>query len=181
MPLTPRNSVIRASFLLLASLFLCSCEYDAESYAAPPQRPALEDPERWERIVHMTDVDAPEHFVADVFEPLAANWRWTGKRPVLRLRAPEHAHLQFHMDFAIPEQVVKATGPLTLTYLVNEHVLDRRQYTAPGEYTFERDVPAEWISGDGTTLGAEIDKTYSEKNSARAYGVLLIALGLKRN
>ncbi len=181
MPLTTPESAIRAGFLLLAILPLCACEHWPESYAAPMQRPVFDDPDRWERIVRMTDVDAQEHFVADVFDPLSGTWCWTGKRPLLRLQVPEHTRRTYFMDFAIPQQTLKSIGPVTLTFLVNGHALDSRPYTAAGEYTFEKDVPPEWITGGDTTLGAEIDKTYVEQQSGRAYGFLLVSLGLTRN
>ena len=181
MPFTTRDSAIRAGYLLLAILTLSSCDRNPDFYPLPTQRPAFDDPARWERIVHMTDADAQEHFVTDVFDPLAANWRWTGKRPLIRLTAPAHAALTYHIQFAITPETFQSTGPVTLTFLVNGHSLDHKQYTAAGEYTFEKTVPSDWIAGGDTTLGAEVDKGFVAKDNGRTYGVVLIALGLKRN
>ena len=180
-----RDSAFRAGCVLLAMLTLCSCERAAEFYPLPAQRPAFPDPDLWERIVQMTDADAQEHFVADVFDPLAANWRWTGKRPLLRLdvpqlTAPAHASLRYHIQFAVPELTLQANGPVTLTFLVNGHSLDRKQYVAAGEYTFEKNIPAAWITGGDTRLGAEIDRTFQPKNTGPKFGFILVALGLKR-
>src|SRR5208283_3852059 len=130
--------------------------------------PNFEDPDRRERGIHMTDIEAPEHVVADISDLLAANWRWTGRRPMVRLDVPARqelgpAPLKYHIEFAIPEVSFRVTGPVTLTFLVNEHVLDRKQYAAVGLYEFEKDIPAEWISRGDATLGAEIDKTFVAK------------------
>jgi hypothetical protein len=181
MPFATPDSVIRAGFLLLVLLPLSSCEHGPDYYSVPAQRTSSDDPNHWERIVRMTDADAPEHFLGDILEPLSGTWRWTGKRPSIRLRAPAHAQRAYFIDFAIPENTLKSTGPVTLTYLVNGRVLEQRQYSTPGEYTFEKDVPPEWIATTVTTLGAEINKTYSEPGTGKAYGFLLVSLGLKRN
>jgi len=175
------DSAIRTGFLLLAILPVCACEHWPESYAVPVQRPAFDDPDRWERVVRMTDVDAQEHFMSDIFDPLAGTWRWTGRRPMLRLHAPEQTRRSYFIDFAIPQQTLKSTGPVTLTFLVNGHILDRRTYKTAGENTFEKVVPSEWLTGGDTTLGAEIDKTYTQKSGGRSYGFLLISLGFRRN
>ena len=175
-----RDFGMRAGCSLLAMLTLCACERFPESYPAPKQAPAFDDPAGWERIVHMTDVDARDHFVGDIIEPLAANWRWTGKRPTIRLNAPEHAQRKYRIEFVIPQQSFDVTGPVTLTFLVDGHTLDRKRYAAAGSYVFEKNVPPEWISGGEVTLGAEIDKVNAVKNGP-TYGFLLIAIGLKRN
>jgi hypothetical protein len=180
MPFTMGDSAIRWRCLLTTALLLCSCDRVPDFYPTPAQRPAFDDPHRWERIVHMTDADAQEHFVADVFDPLAANWRWTGRRPLIRLKAPAQASLRYHIQFAITPQTFQTTGPVVLTFLVNGRSLDRAPYAAAGEYIFEKDIPADWITGGETILGAEIDKLFLEKDSGKTYGFLLISLGLKR-
>jgi hypothetical protein len=175
----------RAGCMLAVIVGTCACDRYPESYAPPAQIPPFEDAERWERVVHMTDVDAPERFVADIFDPLAANWRWSGKRPMLRLDVPAQegfgaAALKYHIEFVIPQETLRASGPVTLAFLVNGHVLERRRYDAAGSYEFEKAVPPDWISGSrDVRVGAEIDKVYS--SNGRTYGFLLIAMGFKRN
>ncbi len=158
----------------------CSCDRYPESYAPPAQRPDFQDPERWERVIYMTDVDAPDHFASDIFEPLAGNWRWAGQRPMIHLQVPAQGRFRYHVEFAIPQETFRSTGPVTLTFLVDRHALDAKRYAATGVYEFEKDVPPEWISQGGEIrLGAEIDKVFVP--AGRTYGFLLIAIGLKRN
>ena len=169
-----------------AMLALCACERYPESYAPPPQRPSFEDPERWERVIRMTDVDAPDHFLAGINNFLAINWRLTGKRPLVRLDVPTQlgfvkTRFKYHLEFGIPQASFGVNGPETLSFLVNGNVLDRMRYAAAGLYTFEKDVPQEWISGGYTTVGAEIDKTFVSREDGRTYGFILVAIGLKRN
>ena len=161
------------------ALLTCACERYPDAYALPAQRPNFDDPQRWQRVVHMTDVDAPDHFVTDIFDPLSANWRWAGKRPTIHLNAPAYAPLRFHVEFAIPPETFRSTGPVMLTFFVNERALGTMRYTGTGSYEFEKDVPPDWIAGSDIRLGAEIDKVLLLKG--RTYGFLLIALGLARS
>ena len=73
------NIAVRAICFVLAAVAFGSCNRVPDSFPVPEQQPRIDDPHTWERIVRMTDVDARDTFVADIFEPLAANWRWTGK------------------------------------------------------------------------------------------------------
>ena len=174
-----------ARWSLPVMLALSACARYPESYAPPDQRPNFEDPERWERVIHMIDVDAPDHFVADITDPLATNWRWTGKRPMVHLNIPAQTYptqsrLRYNIEFAIPQETFRWTGPVTLTFLVNGHALDMQRYDAVGSYQLEKDVPPNWIArGGDVRLGAEIDKVFS--STGRTYGFLLIAIGLRRN
>jgi hypothetical protein len=181
MYLTRRGRVLTIAALpaILPALITCACERYPDAFAPPAQRPSFEDPQRWQRVVHMTDVDAPDHFVTDIFDPLAANWRWAGKRPAIQLRVPAHALLKFHIEFAIPAETFASTGPVMLTFFVNERALGTMRYTAAGSYQFEKDIPAEWIAAGDIRLGAEIDKVVSL--NGKTYGFLLIALGLARS
>ena len=158
---------------------MCSCGRVPDSYVLPVQRPRFDDPQTWERMVRMTDVDARDHFVGEIFEPLAANWRWTGKNPTIRLEAPPNLQRAYRIEFAIPEQDLRVTGPVTLTFVVNGHVLDRKQYTAAGAYVFEEQVPPEWIATGEATLGAEIDKVMPAP-SGPPLGFLIVSIGLKK-
>lgn len=166
-----------AAVIVLAA---CSCDRYPDSYAPPEQRPNFEDAARWQRIVHMTDVDATDHFVADIMDPLAANWRWTGRRPTVHLTVPAGARLKYHVEFVIPPETFQSTGPVNVTFLIEGRALDVKHYSATGSYQFEKDVPPEWISrGGDIRVGADIDKVLT--TNGRTYGFLLIAMGLKRN
>ncbi len=166
-----------AGVLLLAS---CSGYGDPDFYSPPEQRPQFEDPARWERIVHMTDVDAPDHFVSDIVDPLAANWRWTSREPTIHLGVPPRARLKYHIEFVIPQQTISSTGPVTLTFLVDGRALYVKRYEAAGAYRFEQNIPPDWIvKGGETRIGAKIDKLFNA--NGRSYGFLLISIGLTRS
>ena len=85
------------------------------------------------RILNMADADAESHFVQDISATLEANtWRWTGKRPTIRLHPRYEAEAGVLIDFAIAGATFQQTGPVTLSFFVNEHLLDRVRYPRSG-------------------------------------------------
>ena len=163
--------------------FLCGCGGLPESYAPPPQRPVFEAPAGSVRVLDMADSDAETHFVEDISPGLeASTWRWTGKRPTIRMFPGTTQRLSYYIDFAIAGNTFTQTGPVTLSYFVNDHLLDRVRYAAPGRLRFEKPVPADWIhANEYTILAAEIDKPWMPaKRDAKPLGFILVSLGLKQ-
>ena len=131
----------------------------------------------------MADADAERHFVQDIDPALQGNtWRWTGKRPTIRLHPNSNQKLVYSMDFAIAESTFQKTGPVTLSLFVNDHVLDRVRYTSPGRRRIEKPVPAEWLrANEDTTLAVEIDKVWTPAQTGGApLGFILVALGFEQ-
>ena len=160
---------------------LCGCGNLPEPYAPPAQRPFFEAPPEAARILNMADADAESHFVQDISAELAGNtWRWTGKRPTIRLHLNSNRKLVYSIDFAIAESTFRRTGPVTLSLFLNDHLLDRVRYTSPGRRRVEKPVPAEWlVPGEDVMLAAEIDKVWTPPRPGGApLGFILIALGL---
>jgi len=152
-----------------------------EPYPSPVQRQPFQNyrPYRPSRIVEMADGDANTRFVQDIFDNLQENWRWTGQRPTVRIVPRAKDNLKYVIDFALPEATFKDTGPVTLSFYVNDRLLDRVRYTAAGQFHFEKAVPSEWITpGNDTTLAAEIDKMWISKEDGARLGFILTRIGL---
>jgi hypothetical protein len=131
----------------------------------------------------MADPDADTHFVQDISPSLEAKtWRWTGKRPAIRMFPGTTQKLSYFMDFAIAPGTLAQTGPVTLSFFVNDHVLDQVRYAAPGRLRFEKPVPADWMdANEYTILTAEIDKLWiPAKRDAKPLGFILVSLGLEQ-
>ncbi len=134
-------------------------------------------------MLNMADADAETHFVRDIAPSLEANtWRWTGKRPAIRLFPGTTQKLNYAIDFAIPGGTFSQTGPVTISFFVNEHLLDQVHYAAAGRQRFEKAVPAEWMdANEYAVLAAEIDKVWiPEKRGAKPLGFILVSLGLEQ-
>lgn len=163
--------------------FLCACGSLPEPYAPPPQLPAFKAPAGAVRVLNMADADAETLFVRDISPSLQANtWRWTGKRPAIRMFPGTTQKLNYAIDFAIPGATFAQTGPVTVAFFVNDRLLDQVHYTAPGRQRFEKPVPAGWLdANDYATLAAEIDKVWvPAQRGADPLGLILVSLGLKQ-
>ena len=165
-------------FAVLLLVILSGCESVPE-YAPPAQRPLFEGYKpRAARVVNMEDVDAALHFVRD-FSYGTPAWRWTLQRPAVKIKVRTDDPLKYTIDFTLPEVTFKDTGPVTIAFTVNDRVLDRVRYTAPGYQHFEKAVPRDWIpNGQDATIGAEIDKMWTSKEDGSRLGFIITRIGL---
>jgi hypothetical protein len=164
-----------------AALFLSACQNMPEPYAPPVQRQPLPDfrPYRISAIVNMSDEDAGGHFIRDISPLGTVSWRWTGKRPTVRVRIRTAERLRYTIDFALPETTLQATGPVTVSFFVNDRVLGRARYRRAGSQHFEKAVPAGWVVADqDVALGAEVDKVWVSPEDGTKLGLVLVRIGL---
>jgi len=177
-----RWTVLGACVVALAGMLTSSaCQNMPGPFAPPVQRQPLADfrPYRISGIVNMSDADAQTRFVQDITGLQAATWRWTGKRPTVRVMTRSTENLKYTIDFAIVEATLATTGPVTVTFLVNDRVLDRARYTHAGSQHFEKPIPAGWVTaGEDVTVGAEVDKLWVPADNSPKLGMILVRMGL---
>jgi hypothetical protein len=152
-----------------------------EPYAPPVQRQPFEDgrPHRMARIVSMSDQDWMAHAVQDIPPSEPSPWKWTGQKPTVKVTPRINQGLHYTIDFSIAEATLKDTGPVTLTFLVNDHALDSVRYATAGDYHFEKAVPAEWVEpGKETLLAVSIDKVWIAPADGAKLGFILTRIGL---
>lgn len=161
-------------------LILTSCQDIPQAYPLPDQRPLFEGFKiHSARVINMGDADAPQHFVRDISENLNGSWRWSLQRPAVTIRVRSDHNLMYKMDFTIPEITFKDTGPVTITFLVNDRALDRVRYVRFGEQHFEKLVPPEWVKvGQEAVVGAEIDKLWTSQLDGARFGFIITRIGL---
>jgi hypothetical protein len=170
----------RALIVCLTAL-LGACKNLPDAYAPPEQRQIIPEdrPFRLHRVIDMDNATARSRFVRDISKTLAANWRWTGQRPALDIFMRANDGVRFVIDFALPEVTFKTTGPVTLSFYVNDHLLDAVRYTQPGLQHFEKPVPPEWIPvGHESTVSAEIDKPSTDPADGSQLGFILVRMGM---
>jgi hypothetical protein len=169
--------------LAVALFYLSGCEKMPETYAPPVQRQPFENfrPYRITRVVDMSDGDVDSHVVHDILGTGGASWRWTGQHPTVRVILRQAENLVYTIDFSIADATFKETGPVTLTFFVNDRALGSARYTSPGTYHFEQPVPPNWIQADKeSTLGAEIDKVWVAPQDGVKLGMILSRIGLRQ-
>jgi hypothetical protein len=174
---------VKARLTPILSLALCGCQSQPETYAPPVQRQPFENfrPYRSSRIVNMSDGDATVRIVRDVDAGLADSWRWTGQHPTIRVPGGPVENLLYVIDFTLPEVTIKDTGPVTLSFYVNDRLLDQIRYSSPGTQHFEKLVPDGWVQeGQEATVGAEIDKIWTSPEDEKRLGFILTSIGLKQ-
>lgn len=161
-------------------LALTSCQDMPPAYPVPDQRTAFEGFKLHSaRVINMGDADAPMHFVRDILPELNGSWRWGVQRPAVSIRVRTNSKLKYKIDFSLPEVTFKDTGPVTIAFTVNDHVLDRIRYTHIGEEHFEKDVPPEWlVVGQEAVVGAEIDKLWTSPQDHAKFGFIITRIGL---
>jgi len=162
------------------ALTLTACQDIPPAYPVPEQRPSFEGfKEHSPRVINMGDADAPRHFVRDIYEELNGSWRWSRERPAVRVLVRSDSKLTYRIDFTLPGVTFKETGPVTIAFLVNDHVLDRVRYERFGDQHFEKAVPAEWIEvGKEAVVGAEIDKVWTSPRDGKKFGFIITRIGL---
>jgi hypothetical protein len=135
-------------------------------------------PYRISRTVSMGDEAAATHFVSGIL-PLVGTWAWTNKRPTVKLTTAGTENVLYVIDFSIADVTFKDTGPVTVTFFVNDHALGTQLYDKPGAKHWEKLVPGEWLQPKSETLvAAEIDKVWKSPDDGAQLGFILSNIGL---
>lgn len=169
----------RAALTGTIVLSLWGCGRDPD-YPVPEQRPIFTGFKvRAGRIVNMSDPDAPARFVRDIAGGPADAWRWTGQKPALKIKIRAVENLKYTIDYTVAEVTFKDTGPVTIKFTVNDHVLGQERITEQGNKHFEKPIPPEWLEvGQDAILGAEIDKMWTSKLDGARFGFILSRIGV---
>jgi len=170
--------------IIVAVAFLSSCERYPDSYPPPQQRHAVEgaNPVPFSMMVDMSSPDADLHFVKDI-EPGSAGdvWRWTGPEPTVKVLAVTTDKLKLSCDFALWDTAFHLTGPVEISFLLNDHLLEKVRYTSPGNKHFEKPIPPAWLKTDvESTVSASIDKPYIAPQDGKKFGFILVRIGFVR-
>lgn len=157
----------------------CSACNPKPWYAIPDQQQSFDRFEgRPARVVAMDDADTDRRIVRDIERSGGTSWRWAMQRPAIKLRVRSDRNLKYMMDFTLPEITFKDTGPVTISFFVNSHLLERVRYSEQGSKHFEKSVPRDWVTpGEENEVGAEIDKMWTGADGKR-FGFIISRMGL---
>lgn len=170
-------------WLVVALLAMGGCR-QTDYHAPPVQRHAMAGPDytKLKHFIAMSDPVAMNHVLGGVRpEPQGGGgWRWTLDRPRFKFVLPTTKALTFTAEFTLPEVTFKETGPITVTYWINEHQLDRIRYDSAGPRKFEKAVPPEWLRTDqDTVVGMDLDKLFTSAGDGEKFGLALTRLGFR--
>ncbi len=107
-------------------------------------------------------------------------WRWSARTFSVVLKAPEGARssgAKFEMHLFVPEQISRL-GLLTINGDVNGYLLKAQTFSSSGNYTYERDIPANVFAGNVAIASFAFDKALRPSASEeRELGAVISSLG----
>ena len=172
----------RSATSLLLALTLTGCINQPQLYAPPVQREPVLDgqaPKAPKDMLRMSDRDTDAYIIQDIPKSGTDPWRWTGKRPTVRLAVAETSGLKLVVDYSVVENTLKDTGPVNLTFFVNGQPLATVHEDKKSIKHFEKSVPPEMLKpGVDNALAVEIDKVWIAKQDGAQLGFLIGGIGL---
>jgi hypothetical protein len=163
----------------LSIIAICpvGCVRIPDSYPVPEQHQAFSGGASDPEYVIAGARDANKFFVRDIQTHDAGLWRWTGPEPELEFSLSSTVNRKLVYDFVINETTFKDTGPVTITFYINDRLLARESYDSPGDKKFEKLVPQEWLQDrERTRVRAKIENTWRTPDGV-LLGILLKRAG----
>ncbi|MGA2329577.1 MAG: glycosyltransferase family 39 protein [Bryobacteraceae bacterium] len=121
-------------------------------------------------------MEAPEaenHIVGGLYGLESGTWRWTARRAVVALKAPDHP-LALEATFYIPENAPARHIQL----LADGEVVAEETFSEPGEYTLRSSGPLPAAPGVVNVVLA-LDQTFRPPGDDRDLGVVLKGIGFR--
>ena len=167
-----------------ALILSVACSREPEWYPVPPQKATL-SPDHVAPLgefVEMNDPRAELYFVRDINKDLeGGSWRWTYVHPEFQFFLSHTEGLKFAMDFSVVETTFRQTGPVTLSVAVNGHALGTMPCPKPGDYRFEKPVPAAWLELDEPArVAVQADKLWTSPADGVRLGFTVARAGFVR-
>jgi hypothetical protein len=110
-------------------------------------------------------------------------WRWTARQFTAVLKTPLGASQRggaLELSLTVPPVVIEKLKTVSLAASIDGKPLPPESYTQAGPYSFKREVPAAWLSGDSIKVEFQLDKAMPPTGAdARELGVVVGALSLE--
>lgn len=170
-------------FLTLCCLVASvGCRRGPEWYALPEQRQTFTGDEPSpvvSRLFKISDPNVAEYLVKDVATGTEGGaWRWVYKRPEFRFLISDHRGLRFFMEFALPDQTFKQTGPVTFAISINEKPFKKLRFTKSGQLRLEEPVPMALLKPYAVNhVRIEVDPVWVAPTDGAQLGFILSSAG----
>jgi hypothetical protein len=116
---------------------------------------AEDAPAAIESTVHTADPRSATQLLKGFHEIEQNSWRWTMGQFAVVLRPPKGAAesgANLVMKFTIPDPVIARVNSTTLTASIGGKAVGSSTYSAPGEHTFNAEVPAGTLGTEPATV-----------------------------
>lgn len=139
-------------------------------------------PGRLLAVVSMSDARGASQLVSGFHSVEEGAWRWTERHFTIDLARPARAEQRgatLAVSLTVPPVSIEKLKSLTLSAKVNGTALDPETYSAPGNYTYRRELPASALSSDPVRVDFSLDKAIPPGNpDIRELGVVVLSIGL---
>jgi hypothetical protein len=169
----------RAPLAILAVL-TTSCVSSPDHYPIPEQhREFRAEPLMYSEFVDAADTDADRFFVRDIKPSDGGPWRWTHEEPELKfVISSEAADRQLVVEFTINGDTFKDTGPVAISFYVNDQLIAQERYTSPGDKKFQHSVSAAILKpGKENRVRMHVHDAWQTPYRGIRYGVLFRRAG----
>lgn len=147
----------------LAAILLVSCGGPPDVYApAIPRKPIdVYGTDAMSAFVRMNSADAPVSIVHDIAPAVQAGaWRWASQHAELRFFLPSASGWNAKVEYSVARAVLEETGPLTMTFFVNNAKIDSVRHESDGRFVWQKPVPESiLVAGGMNYLRIETDKS----------------------
>ncbi len=117
----------------------------------------------------MREPAAEERIVEGIGREIHDDWRWAGRRAVLRFQVEETQGIQFRVVLTIPEEFVRAGGR-RIEVRIGGRPLGTIDAGRAGYIDWKQPVPEEWLAPDKEILAElEADAEWKQGNERRGY------------
>ena len=171
--ITKLTPVLLIGFVLLAP---AGCKRKKKSAAN-------EEPTGLATMLHAADPRAAVQLLRGFHNVEAGAWRWTMKSFAVTLKAPAGAQAKgatLVLKFALPEVILQKLGPVTVTAKVGNEQLPPETFSAAGDQTYTKEVPASALKDEAITVEFTLDKALApSEQDQRELGVIMNLVGFE--
>jgi hypothetical protein len=129
------------------------------------------------RAAHTQELSTPEK-AEGFYQAEAGGFRWTKRQFALTFSGSGAARLI--LQLYIPDASIQKLGAITMTARLGDHDLAPETFPKSEEYTFERDVPAEWMKPGGNRFDFALDKSLAPTaQDGRELGIVVVSAALE--
>jgi hypothetical protein len=133
--------------------------------------------------VNMSDPRTAGQLLDGFYGVEAGAWRWTARQFSVKLKPPAGAAQKgatLRLELVLPPPVIEKSPAIALSASVEGSPLAPETYSAAGNYTYRRDVPASLFGGADMIVYFQLDKSMTPGGpDKRDLGVVVTAVALE--
>jgi hypothetical protein len=139
---------------------------------------AVTDLRKLKTFVRMNDALAADYIVRDISEFVQGGWRWAFDRPELQFFLAKTDHLELEVDYSIAGDILKNTGPVTVSFFLNDKAVGSMRCVKEGQYKFIQPAPPELLSvNEIATVGMEMKPVWVSPKDGQHLSIILTGAG----